>query len=195
VFAEKINYFIGECYFEAKNYGEALNAYRRIIEEFPEGLFEKSAKLMVAKSLEKQEKYDDAISEYLRLLEVLEYEKTKPKKEKPVKKILKKIGPFPIDSKRFYPGIYLGLGNSYRGKKEYKRALIEYFKVATRYPQAKEEAAEANFFIGQIYDKVYKIRDYEKAIDAYNRVIKKYPKSIWAGEAKRRKKYIKDNYL
>ena len=95
---------------------------------------------------------------------------------------------------KFVVDAQLGMANSFREKKDYRQALIEYQKVVDFYPETKA-AAQAIFSIADIYDHTFEVRDYKRAVLAYGKVVADYPDSLFVERARQRKRYLEENYL
>ena len=65
-----------------------------------------------------------------------------------------------------------------------KNALALLQSVRASWPNDAEAGAEAQFHLGVLYETVFKER--AKAQRAYDETLNKYPKSVWAGEARER---------
>lgn len=159
--------------------------------------FEYDAHLMIAKCHEKMGQEDKAGLEYLRLIKRLSI--SSPPKEVEtetigLKHLLEQITPLPQKKEELESQAHLGAGNAYRTKKEYRNAIVKYNQAIKKSPKS-SASADAAFYIADIYDRVLELRDYERAVEAYTKVITDYPDSKWVDRAKERKKYIIDNYL
>jgi len=65
------------------------------------------------------------------------------------------------------------IGCNYYANREHKQAIDEFESLIKQYPDAWFACAMAQFEIGQVY--LYRVYDYQKALEAYNKVITEYP--------------------
>jgi len=169
VFKKDIYYSAAECYFALKDYKASEDNFRKITADGADTRLVPEACLMVAKIYFEKNELNKAIVESLR-------------------------------AARSFPeaGIaddaILVIGDSYREKKEYRQALIEYYKVVSDHPGS-DSADDALYSIADIYDRVKEVRDYERAVEMYEKLVRRYPRSGWVGRARDRIKYIKENFL
>lgn len=191
----KIDFELANTYFDAEEYDKALKGFEEIMAKKND--FEYDAHLMIAKCHEKMGQEDKAGLEYLRLIKRLSI--SSPPKEVEtetigLKHLLEQITPLPQKKEELESQAHLGAGNAYRTKKEYRNAIVKYNQAIKKSPKS-SASADAAFYIADIYDRVLELRDYERAVEAYTKVITDYPDSKWVDRAKERKKYIIDNYL
>ena len=169
VLKKDIYYSAAECYFALKDYKASEENFRKIASDGADTRLVPEASLMIARIYFEKNELNRAVVESLR-------------------------------AARSYPesGIaddaLLVIGDAYREKKDYGRALIEYYKVMSDHP-ASDSADDALYSIADIYDRVKEFRDYERAVEMYEKLVKRYPKSVWVGRARDRIKYIKENFL
>lgn len=197
VLKDKITLELSNTYFDAGQYDNALKGFEEIMAKKSE--FEHDAHLMMARSYEKMGQVEKAGVEYLRLikrLSILPHHKVDEvtKEMKELKLLIEKISPIPEKKQELEAQAHLGAGNVYRAKKEYRNAIVEYDNTIKASPKS-PAAPEAAFYIADIYDSVPELRDYERAVEAYTKVITDYPDSKWIDRAKERRKYLIDNYL
>ncbi len=195
VLKEKINFELANNYLEAGQNEEALKLLSEIMGQKKD--FEHDAHLKLAQIHEKTGQAEKARIEYLRLIKMLSI--LPPPKEigtdtVELQPVLAQITPIPQKKEELESQAHFGAGNVFRARKEYRQAIVEYDQAIKNYPKS-EAAAEAAFYIADIYDRVPELRDYELAVKAYTRVITDYPQSKWVDRAKERKKYLIDNYL
>ncbi|MDI6735941.1 MAG: tetratricopeptide repeat protein [bacterium] len=195
VLKEKINFELANNYLDAGQNEEALKLLSEIMSQKKD--FEHDAHLMLAQIYEKTGQAEKARIEYLRLIKILSI--LPPPKEMgtetvELQPVLAQITPIPQKKEELKSQANLGAGNVSRARGEYRQAIVEYDQAIKNCPKS-EEAAEAAFYIADIYDRVPELRDYEQAVEAYTRIITDYPQSKWVDRAKERKKYLVDNYL
>jgi len=197
VLKEKINLELANSYFDSGQYDNALKMFEEIMAK--KGEFEHDAHLMMAKCYENTGQVEKAGVEYLRLIKRLSI--LPPPKVEEVSKemaglklLIKKITPIPQEKEELEAQAHFGAGNVALAKKEYRNAIVEYNNTIKKFPRS-PVSAEAAFYIADIYDRVPELRDYERAVEAYTKVITDYPDSKWIDRAKERRKYLIDNYL
>jgi tetratricopeptide (TPR) repeat protein len=194
---DKIEFELANAYFDTEQYDKALKRFEEIMAKKNE--FEHDAHLMVAKCYEKMGEEEKARLEYLRVIKRLNI-LSPPKIEEvgteaiALRMLIEKITPIPQKKEELESQAHLGAGNVYRTRKEYRKAIVEYNYAIKKCPKS-DAAADAAFYIADIYDRVLELRDYERAVEAYTRVITDYPDSKWVDRAKERRKYLINNYL
>jgi len=194
---DKIDFELANTYFDKGEYDKALKGFEEIMAKKNE--FEHDAHLMIAKCYEKMGDLEKAGTEYLRVIKRLnilpppKIEEVKPETIA-LKRLISQITPIPQKKEELEAQAHLGAGNIYRGKKQYRQAIVEYNQAIKKCPKS-PASAEAAFYIADIYDRVLELRDYERAVEAYTKVITDYPNSKWIDRAKERRKYLIDNYL
>lgn len=195
ILKDKIDFELANTYFDAGEYDKALKGFEEIMAKKND--FEYDAHLMIAKCHEKMGQGDKAGLEYLRLIKrlgILPPPKEVGTETMELKHLLEQITPLPQKKEELESQAHLGAGNAYRTKKEYRNAIVEYNHAIKKCPES-SASADAAFYIADIYDRVLELRDYERAVEAYTKVITDYPDSKWVDRAKERKKYLIDNYL
>lgn len=197
VLKDKINFELANAYFDLGQYDNALKGFEETLSKKNE--FEHDVHLMMARCYEKMGQTEKAGIEYLRLIKrlgILPPPKVEEvsKEVSELKAIIEKITPLPQEKDELEAQAHLGAGNVYRAKKEYRNAIVEYNNTIKKSPRS-PASAEAAFYIADIYDNVPELRDYERAVESYTKVITDYPNSKWIDRAKERKKYLIDNYL
>ncbi|MEW6097424.1 MAG: tetratricopeptide repeat protein [bacterium] len=194
---DKIDFELANTYFDTGQYDKALKGFEEIMAKKND--FVHDVHLMIAKCYEKRGDLEKARLEYLRLIKLLSIPPP-PKIEEAgtesigLKQLIKQITPLPQKKEELEAQAHLGAGNVCRTKKEYRQAIVEYDQVIKKCPKS-SVSPEAAFYIADIYDRVPELRDYERAVDSYTKVITDYPDSKWVDRAKERKKYLLDNYL
>lgn len=206
----KINLTLGTSYFKSKQYDKATSTIERIVsgtttQGLSEELLKDDARYLLAQAYQNKGELNKAKIEYLRLINCLETIIPLPKKLEATSTVtdtqaaedlgLKTLlTPLPQSKSELDSLAHLELGNIYRDQKRYRDAIIEYQLVVNRYHDF-PVAAEALYYIGNIYETIYEIRDYETAVKSYNKLLKNYPQSKWAESAKKRKEYLEKNFL
>ena len=149
---------------------EAIDQYRSLLDEFPEGKLRGQTQLQLAKTLLEQSDHQGAIVEFKRA-------------------IISYPGEVDIQSEAL-----LGLADSYRGAGEIELALKSSEDLLDRFPDS-PIAADAQFMIGDIYDRNLGVRNFHKAVRAYRRLVERYRSSRWVERARDRIEHIEKNYL
>ncbi len=80
-------------------------------------------------------------------------------------------------------------------KKENYPAATKYLDIIINNYQLSDYADDALFYKAQMYDNIAKIKDYSIAEDTYRKLYNLYPKSKHAVQAQERGNFIKKNYL
>jgi tetratricopeptide (TPR) repeat protein len=189
--ADELVYLRAEIYFDKGEYKNAERDYTEIVDFYEESPLVYDAKVRIADTYLEQGEYDEALLRYMRLEKELRElaAKTPPTEEEKEKRV-----PSPTPKARLAARTQLGIAESYRHKKEYILALIEYYELIKTYSDPKARA-HALYYIGYIYDFVDGVRDFRRAVAAYESVIEEYPESPWTPYARKRKAYIEENYL
>lgn len=151
-------------------YDEAIALYRENLDEFPQGRLQGQTQLQMAKTFLEKGEYEAAIVEFKRA-------------------IISYPNEIEIQSEAL-----LGLSDSYREIGEIELALRSSQELVDRFPHS-PTAADAQFLIGDIYDRNLRVRNFHKAVGAYRRLIEFYSTSRWVERARKRIEHIEKNYL
>lgn len=190
--ADKIIYTRAETHIVKKEYPEAEKDCQTLIDDYPQSPLLDDARLMIADSYLLRTEYDQALLRYLRLTRDLRDSMKTLVLEEEAKE--EAITPLSQSKEILAAKAQLGVAECYRLKKNYLDALIEYYEVVRSYSD-RGSRAQALYYIGYIYDFINEVRDFKRAVAAYEQVLENYPESIWASYAKERKEYIERNYL
>ncbi|MFH1963253.1 MAG: tetratricopeptide repeat protein [bacterium] len=190
ILKEKILYLMANALIKAKKYPEAIDAARKLIDINSE--FKNDGLFLLAQAYDESGNLKQAQIEYLK----------SAMSEKPVsiniaqniQKFLDETAPCPTPIDELTIKAHLSAGDAYKKDGEHERSLFEYYRVITDHPEA-SSAAEAYFRIGEVYQKAYRVRDFQKAYEAYQKIVKQYPTSPWAKKAKNQADYLWENYL
>ena len=207
--AAKIGIQIGDGYFKAERYNEALGLYNLILTKFPNAKQVNEAKVKIAQCLEKSGKTKEALALYSQLKEkeelegeILEsigdiytkegnlkaaletYEKSglayrKEGKYDEAIKIYEKIIKTTPNPEQSL-NAQLMLALSLVGKKEFEQGITQMRAIITRYPNH-DISAKAQYLIAYSYLTHQK---YAEALIEYEKLITKYPKSSYVPKAK-----------
>ena len=192
ILADRIIYLRAETHSIAGEHPQAEKDYQALIDDYPQSPLLDDARLHIADSYLLRGEYDQALVKYLRLARNLKdiSMKTLPQEEEDEEAIT----PLPQPKAILAAKAQLGVAESYRLKKNYLYALIEYYEVVRSYTD-RVSRSQALYYIGYIYDFISEVRDFKRAVTAYERVVENYPESIWASYAQERKEHIERNYL
>ena len=157
-----------EEFFNADNYKRAIDEYRKILKKFPGSPYAARAQLVIGLSYYAMNKFDQAFEAYQKVIdnyphsnfikEALELE------EKLAQDFFKKssASQFMTPQHRLYN----------KAGKIYQQ-IVDNFPFQLRAPELQYKAAWT----------YYKAGNFEKAIDACEKIKKNYPESIWASES------------
>ncbi len=191
ILKEKILYLLANSLIKAKKYPEAIDTAKRLIDI--NGEFVSDGLYQLAQAYDESGNLKQAQVEYLK---AASYGNTNGMTSvtKNVRKFLDETPPYPSPRDELIIKSHLSAGNAYKNDGEYERSLSEYYQVIKDYPKT-EASAEAYFRIGEVYQNAYRIRDFQKAYDAYQKIVKQYPLSPWLKKAKKQADYLWENYL
>ncbi|MCK4427262.1 MAG: tetratricopeptide repeat protein [candidate division Zixibacteria bacterium] len=178
---EEIKFKLTEIEFYRGNFEEALEGYERQVSDFPKGFYVNNSLERVVIITENQ-----SLDRYLlfvfaqALLEELQgkFDSTLLKLEK----IISAKSATLSDKAQFEKA------KIYRKKKKFSSALDVFEELIEKYPQS-FYCAKAEKVIGDIYN--YDLEDRPKAIRAYEKVLKDYPRSVFVDEVRGRLKELK----
>ncbi|MEK7274409.1 MAG: tetratricopeptide repeat protein [Candidatus Desantisbacteria bacterium] len=191
ILKEKILYLLANSLLKAKKYPEAIDTAKKLIDI--NGEFKNDGIFLLAQAYDESGSLKQAQTEYLKAAMC-----EKPADVKGtilnVRKFLDETAPYPTAVDELNITACLSAGNVYKKDGEYDRSLFEYHRIINDHPES-AFAAEAYFRIGEIYQKAYPIRDFQKAYEAYQKTVKQYPNSSWSQKAKKQADYLWENYL
>jgi TolA-binding protein len=198
---------LGNCYFKLGKYAEAIKKYQEVVQSSPNAKMpieepgeerivdlRAESQYRIAESYYNLQMYQEAIESYQQLINLHPKSEWADDAQYGIALAYQQMG----DSKRaleahqeilrryptsdLAPDVQLNLGNFYYESENYSRAIAEYQKVIDQYSNLNTEAAfaavwRAQYYIGLSY---YKLKSYQQAITAFNRVDKK---SEFAGRA------------
>ncbi len=175
-FADKILFTIGEA-------KKDENTISKLLKEYPKTALKYEAKLLIC-NLTKD--YKKAIIGYMKL--------QKDVSNGDLTDLFSNMPPNVRNIDEIRAECQIGLGNSYKELGDYTQSIVEYKKILDEEPKI-DLAADACFYIADLYDRYPKSRDFVKAVEYYGRLIREYPNSMWIERAKMRKRHIEENYL
>jgi len=178
---EEIKFKLTEIEFYQGNFEEALEGYERQVSDFPKGFYVNNSLERVVIITENQSLDRYLLSVFAKaLLEELQgkFDSTLLKLEK----IISAKSASLSDKAQFEKA------KIYRQKKKFSSALDVFEELLEKYPQS-FYCAKAEKLIGDIYN--YDLEDKSKAIQAYQKVLKDYPRSLFVDEVRERLKELK----
>ncbi len=146
---------LGARYYLADKYEDASESYEEFIKDYPKSSDLSEIHYWHASALSAEEKNNDAIDEF--------------------KRVLDKAPDSP-----WAPKSLLGMGNAYFKMKKYNDAEKQYLKILDQY-HFYDELNLVYFKLGQTYELENKPKE---AHAAYQTLVEKYPKALEAGDAK-----------
>ncbi|MDI6781188.1 MAG: tetratricopeptide repeat protein [bacterium] len=191
ILKEKILYLLANAFIKAKKYPEAIDTAKKLIDI--NGEFENDGIFLLAQAYDESGSLKQAQAEYLKAAMGKRPADVKGAAQH-VQKFLDETAPYPTALDELTIKARLSAGNAYKKDGEYDQSLFEYHRVINDHPES-ASTAEAYFRIGEIYQKASRIRDFQKAYDAYQKIVKQYPHSSWAKKAKKQADYLWENYL
>ncbi len=191
ILKEKVLYLLSDALIKTKKYPEAIDTAKRLIDI--NGEFKNDGIFLLAQGYDESGNLKQAQTEYLKA--AMDKKSVDVKRTTPdVQKFLNETAPCPTSVDELTIKAHLAAGNAYKKDSEYDRSLFEYHQVINNHPES-ESAVEAYFRIGEMYQRAYRIRNFQKAYDAYQKIVKQSPNSPWAKKAKKQADYLWENYL
>lgn len=191
ILKEKILYLLANALIKAKKYPEAIDTAKKLMDI--NGEFKNDGTFLLAQAYDESGNLKQAQAEYLKA--AMSEKPVDTKVVAPnVRTFLDKTSPYPTAVDELIMKAHLSAGDAYKKDGEYERSLFEYNRVINDHPKS-AFAAEAYFRIGEVYQKAYRVRDFQKAYDTYQKIVKHYPNSPWSKKAKKQADYLWENYL
>jgi TolA-binding protein len=161
---------LGEAYYNLEEFEKASLAYEKFVKKFPRSGLLPSVILSLGHSYEKMGEMEKAIGAFKKLQQKFPYHSLSPRAQ-------------------------LIIGNIYYNNGKYENAISEYKTVLKRYPKASVEVAKAKQSIKDSREilaervlkkaeKIYTLKEYEKALEKFQKVIEDYPETLMAINAK-----------
>lgn len=163
-------YNLGEIKFHTGKDEEAMMYFGKIVQDFPENDFTARAYYRIGHISFK----NGDLTNSLRFLSLVEKRYPRHKTAAPEALLLK--------------------GKVYIALKQYAHAAASYEAVISAYSDT-GSVSGAYYDLAGLYEKEPKIRNLEKALENYQKIVDKYPDSPLAPAAKKRIKYLKENFL
>ncbi len=178
---EEIKFKLTEIEFYQGNFQQALEGYNRQVKEFPKGLYVNNSLQRIVVISENQE-----LDRYLLVIfaEAM-LDKLQGKIESALKKLDKIIS---AKSEKLSDLAQLEKAKIYIEQKKFSSSLKALEELLKKYPQS-FFCAEAQKLIGDVYN--YHLKDSPKAIQAYQKLLKDYGRSVYADEVRDRLRELK----
>jgi tetratricopeptide (TPR) repeat protein len=178
---EEIKFKLTEIEFYRGNFEEALQGYGRQVSDFPKGFYVNNSLERVVIITENQSLDRYLLSVFAQAL----LEELQGKFDSALLKLEKIIS---AKSATLSDKAQFEKAKIYRQKKKFSSALDVFEELLETYPQS-FYCAKAEKLIADIYN--YDLEDKPKAIRAYEKVLKDYPRSLFVDEVRERLKELK----
>jgi len=179
---EEIKFKLTEIEFYQGNFEEALEGYERQVSDFPKGFYVNNSLERIVIISENQSLDRYLLSVFAQAV----LEELQGKFDSAILKLEKIIS---AKSKTLSDKAQFEKAKIYREKKKFSSALDFFQQLIKKYPQS-FYCAKAEKLIGDIY--WYDLEDKPKAIQAYQKVLKDYPRSLFVDEVRERLKELKE---
>ncbi|MCK4385752.1 MAG: tetratricopeptide repeat protein, partial [candidate division Zixibacteria bacterium] len=180
---EEIKFKLTEIEFYQGNLEEALEGYKRVVSDFPKGFYVNNSLERIVIITENQ-----SLDRYLlSVFAQANLEELQGKFDSALLKLEKIIS---AKSVNLSDKAQFEKAKIYRKKKKFTSALDTFCELIKKYPQS-FHCAKAEKLIGDIY--WYDLEDKPKAIQAYEKVLKDYPRSLFVDEVRERLKALKED--
>ncbi len=156
--ADESQYLIGRAYQAEGEWKKAEEAYRKVVENYPRGEWVDKALDRLGECYVNAGRWEEGLHVYREIL------KHYPE------------GDLADDAQFNMACVYSNPSNA---DNDFNRAIEEYNKVIIRYPKS-NRLVETYFGIGECYRN---LKDWDKAIEYYQRVIDQHPNTLWAAVA------------
>lgn len=171
---EEIKFKLTELEFYRGNFEDAQAEYNQVIADFPKGLYVNNCLervLIIGENLEMDRPL-------LSVFAQAEMDKTQGKDEDAIFSLNQIIS---AKSEKLSDLAELEKGKIYMKEKKFPESLKAFQELLEKYPQS-FFCAEAQKLIGDVYN--YHLKDKTKAIEAYQKLLKDYDRSVWVDEAR-----------
>ncbi len=166
-----INLLKAKIYIKFRKYDEAVQWYRRLIEENQKPFSEKGfLMLLLGKSYELNGDLDKARLTYIKTITLI---------KDPI--ILAKA--------------HFRLGQLYFKAKEYKKGIHELETIIKDYPEASRSRELCLYMLGEMYYKKSSIKNYKTAYSYFRRLIEEYPSGRYTRKAAKKIKFLEKNFI
>ncbi|KPL01873.1 MAG: hypothetical protein AMJ73_09635 [candidate division Zixibacteria bacterium SM1_73] len=179
---EEIKFKLTEIEFYQGNFEEALEGYERQVSDFPKGFYVNNSleRIVIISENQSLDRY------LLSVFAEAVLEELQGKFDSAILKLEKIIS---AKSATLSDKAQFEKAKIYREKKKFSSALDSFRELIEKYPQS-FYCAKAEKVIGDIY--WYDLEDKPKAIQAYQKVLKDYPRSLFVDEVRERLKELKE---
>lgn len=179
---EEIKFKLTEIEFHQGNFEEALEGYERQVSDFPKGFYVNNSLERIVIISENQSLDRYLLSVFAQAV----LEELQGRFDSALLKLEKIIA---AKSATLSDKAQFEKAKIYRKKKKFSSALDSFRELIEKYPHS-FYCAKAEKVIGDIY--WYDLEDKPKAIQAYQRVLKDYPRSLFVDEVRERLKELKE---
>jgi tetratricopeptide (TPR) repeat protein len=182
---EEIKFKLTEIKFYRGDFEEALEGYNRQISDFPKGLYVNNSLERIVIISENQSLDRYLLSVFAQAL----WEKLQGQLDSAILKLEKIIS---AKSANLSDKAQFEKAKIYREEKKFSSSLDAFRELIEKYPQS-FYCANAQKLIGDIYS--YDLTDQPKAIQAYEKVLKDYDRSLFVDEVREKLKELKKGSL
>ncbi len=168
---EAINLIKAKIFLKLGKYDDAVDWYRRLIEENQKPFSQKGdLMLLLGKSYELNKDIEKARLTYIKTITLI---------EDPV--VLAKA--------------HFSLGQLYFNAKEYKKGIHELETIIKDYPEASRSRELCLYLLGEMYYKKSSIKNYKTSYRYFRRLIEEYPSGRYTRKAARKIKFLEKNFI
>ncbi len=192
-------YKTAEELFNTENFKEAEQTLLTLLQKFPATPVKDKSIFLLARIKVKQKNYKEAEVYLRKIIEEFPGSKIIPETyftlgriyflqnsfSSAIETLITLLNLYPNSSYKLKA--YILLGDIYKQRKNYEKAIEYYLKA--------KDMPEGLFKLGEIYEKIPEIRNFEKAVKYYKEIIEKHPDSKYFLPAQKRIDYINKNFL
>jgi tetratricopeptide (TPR) repeat protein len=178
---EEIKFKLIEIEFHQGNFEEALEEYNRLIAEFPKGLYVNNSLERIIVISENQEMDRYLLSVFARAL----LDNLQGKADSAIFRLDNIIS---AKSEKLSDLAYLEKAKIYKAEKIFSLSLKALNELLDKYPKS-FFCAQAQKLIGDVYN--YHLNDKTKAIQAYQKLLKDYDRSVYVDEVRDKLRELK----
>lgn len=171
---EELSFHLAEVYFYQDELEKALEIYQKIVSDFPQGMFMNNSLQRLNLIKDNTGMNRPFLKDFSKAL-LLVYQGNLPEAENLLDKIVQANVPTLSDL------AWMEKSSLLRQKKEFNASISEYQELMKKFPQS-IHLDLALKSIGDIY--LQNLKDKEKAKEAYELFLKKYPSSLYAQEVR-----------
>ena len=178
---EEIKFKLIEIEFYQGNFEEALDGYNGLIADFPKGLYVNNSLERIIVIGENQELDRYLLSVFAEAM----LEKLQGSFESAISKLDKIIS---AKSEKLSDLAQLEKGKTYKEEKKFSSSLKAFGELLEKHPES-FFCAQAQKLIGDVYN--YHLNDKTKAIQAYQKLLKDYDRSVYVDEVRDKLRELK----